>query len=49
MVDYFDDLKKIIIRQFGLDEETVEIEEESSLEADLNLSELDIEDLVAQL
>lgn len=47
MVEYFEEVKKLIVRQFGIDEET--IEEESSLEADLNLSELDIEDLVTQL
>lgn len=47
MIDYLDDLRKIINKQFEIDEET--IEEESSLEADLNLSDLDIEDIVDQL
>lgn len=44
MVDYFEDLKKIISTQYGIDEET--IEEDSKLEADLNISELDMEDLI---
>lgn len=43
-MDYLEDLKKIIAKQFGLNEE--EIEEESLLEADLNISELDLEDLI---
>lgn len=47
MIDYLDDLRKIINKQFEIDEET--IEEESSLETDLNLSDLDIEDIVEQL
>ena len=47
MVDYFEDLKKIISAQYGIDEES--IEENSKLEQDLNISELDMEDLVANL
>lgn len=49
MIDYFEDLKKLIINQFGLDEENTEIEEDSFLDSDLNISELDLEDLVAKL
>lgn len=47
MVDYHEDLKKIISAQYGIDEEGVE--EDSQLESDLNISELDMEDLVAIL
>ena len=47
MVDYFEDLKKIINTQYDIDEEL--IEEDSQLEQDLNISELDMEDLVAIL
>ncbi len=47
MIDYLEDVRKIINKQFEIDEET--IEEESSLETDLNLSDLDVEDIVAQL
>lgn len=47
MVDYFEDLKKIISNQYGLEEET--IEEDSKLDSDLNISELDMEDLAAVL
>lgn len=46
-MDYFEDVKKIIARQFELDEDL--IEEESQLGADLNISELDMEDLIATL
>ena len=44
MVDYLEDLKNLIVKQFGIDPEN--IEEDSSLEADLNISELDLEDLI---
>ncbi|MBI2599178.1 acyl carrier protein [Candidatus Curtissbacteria bacterium] len=47
LVDYFEDLKKIIAGLYSVDEET--IEEESLLDADLNISELDLEDLIAVL
>jgi len=47
MVDYFEDLKKIISIQYGIDEET--IEEDSKLESDINISELDMEDLITIL
>ena len=44
MVDYLEDLKNLIVKQFGIDPEN--IEEDSSLEADLNINELDLEDLI---
>ena len=44
MVDYLEDLKNLIVKQFGIDPEN--IEEDSSLEADLNITELDLEDLI---
>ena len=47
VIDYFEDVKKIIAKQFGLEEE--DVEEETLLEADLNISELDLEDVVAIL
>ena len=47
MVDYLEDVKKIIAKQFGLEEDT--IEEDSYLETDLNITELDLEDLIAKL
>lgn len=47
MIDYFEDIKKIISAQYGIDEELVE--EDSQLESDLNISELDMEDLAALL
>lgn len=47
MIDYQEELKKIIEKQFGLEEDTVE--EDSFLEADLNITELDLEDLIAVL
>jgi acyl carrier protein len=47
MIDYFEEVKKIISRQFGLGEEM--IEENPFLETDLNITELDMEDLVAKL
>lgn len=47
MTDYFEDVKKIIVKQFGLEEDMVE--EDSFLEADLNITELDMEDLIAKL
>ena len=40
-----EEIKKIIEKQFGLEEDAVE--EESLLEADLNITELDLEDLIA--
>ena len=47
MIDYTEEVKKLIEKQFGLEEDTVE--EESFLEADLNITELDLEDLIAVL
>ena len=47
MVDYSEEIKKIIIKQFGLEEDSVE--EDSVLESDLNITELDLEDLIAVL
>lgn len=47
MIDYSEEVKKIIEKQFGLEEDTVE--EESFLEADLNITELDLEDLITVL
>lgn len=47
MVDYLEDVKKIITKQFGIEE--AEIEEDSFLEGDLNITDLDMEDLIAQI
>lgn len=47
MVDYLEEVKKITEKQFGLEQDSVE--EDSFLEADLNITELDLEDLVAVL
>lgn len=47
MVDYQEDVKKIIEKQFGLEEDSVE--EDAFLETDLNITELDLEDLIAVL
>ena len=47
MIDYSEEVKKIVEKQFGLEEDTVE--EESFLEADLNITELDLEDLITVL
>ncbi|MDP2632168.1 MAG: phosphopantetheine-binding protein [Candidatus Curtissbacteria bacterium] len=47
MIDYLEEIKKMIVQQFGLEEDT--IEEESFLETDLNVTEFDLEDLIAQI
>lgn len=47
MADYLGEVKKIISVQFGVEEET--IEEDSFLESDLNLTDLDIEDLISTI
>ncbi|MBI2327009.1 acyl carrier protein [Candidatus Curtissbacteria bacterium] len=47
MVDYLEDIKKIISGQFGIEEE--DIEEDSLLETDLAITDLDMEDLIASL
>ena len=44
MIDYLEDVKKTIAKQFQLEED--EFEEDSFLETDLNITELDLEDLV---
>lgn len=46
MVDYTEEVKKIISRQFGITED--HLEEESTLD-DLGLTELEIEDIVTSL
>ncbi len=45
--EILEDLKKIIHKQFGIAED--KIEEESYFDADLNITDLEIEDLVASL
>lgn len=47
MIEYFEDIKKLVSRQFDIDLDT--IEEESFLSTDLNISELDLEDLIATI
>ena len=47
MVAYLEDIKKMIAKQFGIEEEN--IEEDSYLESDLNITDLDLEDLLAQI
>lgn len=47
MTDFQEEIKKILSAQFDIP--TEEIEEESSLEEDLGLSELDLEDLVTTI
>lgn len=47
MIDYFEDVKKIIAKQFEIDFDL--IEEESFLLTDLNISELDMDDLIATI
>ena len=47
MVDYLEDIKKIISKQFGIEED--DIEEDSYLEANLNITDLDLEDLIARI
>lgn len=44
MTDYLEDIKQLISKQFGIPQE--DIEEDSYLEADLNITELDLEDLI---
>lgn len=44
MIDYLEDIKQLISKQFGIPQE--DIEEDSYLEADLNITELDLEDLI---
>ena len=42
--DYLEEVKKIIAKQFGIEEEM--IEEDSNLDEDLNITDLDMEDLI---
>ncbi len=46
-VDIADEVKKIISDQFGLDPE--DVEDDSELDSDLGISDLDLEDLVEKL
>jgi len=47
MVDYLEDIKRLISKQFGIAED--DIEEDSFLEADLNIGDLDLEDLIESI
>lgn len=47
MSDFLEDIKKIVASQFDIPEEN--IEEESRLDEDLNITELDLEDLLNQV
>lgn len=47
MTDYFEDIKKLIANQFGIPQEN--IEEDSLLDEDLSITDLDLEDLIAQI
>lgn len=47
MIEYFEDIKKIISKLFDIEADS--IEEESYLSSDLNISELDLEDLIASI
>ncbi len=47
MTDYLEEIKKIIAKQFGIEQEI--IEDDSFLESDLNITDLDLEDLVTQI
>ena len=47
MIDYFEDIKKIIAGQFGIEED--DIEEESLLESDLAITDLDMEDFISTI
>ena len=47
MVDYLEDIKILISKQFDIAEE--DIEEDSFFEADLNIGDLDLEDLIENI
>ena len=47
MIEYFEDVRKIISKLFDIDSDS--IEEESFLSSDLSISELDLEDLIASI
>lgn len=44
MVDYLEEVKTLIAKQFDLEADS--ISEDSSLEKDLNITDLDLEDLI---
>ncbi|OGD85812.1 hypothetical protein A2164_00925 [Candidatus Curtissbacteria bacterium RBG_13_35_7] len=46
-IEIFENIKKIINKQFGIDEE--KIEEDSYLDEDLNITDLEIEDLISNI
>ena len=46
-MDYFDQLRKLISEQFSMPEDT--IEEDSLLDEDLSITDLDLEDLITQI
>ena len=46
-MDYFDQLRKLISGQFSIPEDT--IEEDSLLDEDISITDLDLEDLIAQI
>lgn len=47
MIDLFEDIKKMIANDFGLPEE--DIEEDSLLDEDLSITDLDLEDFLTKL
>ena len=47
MTDYLEDIKKIIGAQFGIDID--QIEDDSSLDQDLSITDLDLEDLMENI
>ena len=47
MTDYLEDVKKLISDQFGIAQD--DIEEDSFLEADLNIGDLDLEDFIENI
>ena len=47
MIDYLEDIKKMVSNQFGIAEE--DIEEDSLLETDLAITDLDMEDFIAAI
>lgn len=47
MVDYLEEVKKLIATQFDLEVDS--IEEDSSLAKDLNIADLDLEDLIERI
>ena len=47
MIDIFEELKRMLSHQFGLDAE--DIEEESRLDEDLSLTDLDLEDFITKV